>query len=126
MNIIKILGVISITSFVFLSSGALYAMEETQSEEHMVEAGEKKAEDMDMEKSVHETVKTKAHMKYQAALKKAESTYKRALSTAVKNKNPKKSMMQAKNAFDKTKKDAEMMYQKEKEMGMKGASVKKK
>ncbi|MBI4272686.1 hypothetical protein HY621_02435 [Candidatus Uhrbacteria bacterium] len=120
----KLLGAISFLSLILLSSGSLYAMEASDSENHMPESVEEKAEDMNMEKSEHEAVKTKAHMKYQNAMKMAESEYKLTIMKAAKTKNPKKVMMQAKTILEKSKKSAEAMYQKEKGMGMKTAKKK--
>ena len=120
----KLLGAISLLSFIFLSSGNSFAMEAVDSENHMSESAEEKAEDMNMEKSEHEAVKTKAHIKYQNMIKMAESEYKRAIMKAAKTKNPKKAIMQAKTILEKSKKNAEALYQKEKGMGMKSAKKK--
>lgn len=81
-----------------------------------------KAADMGMADAEHKAIEMKAHQKYDATVKKAESEYASELKKSGKAKNPAAAISAAKKKLQKVKADADALYRKERDAGMKKAA----
>lgn len=112
---------LSIAAFVFVSLLSLTPVSADEMNMHEPEPQGMRAKDMGMTDAQHKAIEMKAHQKYDAAVKKAEKEYAAALKGASKTKKPAATISAAKKKLQKAKTDANAIYKKEKDAGMKKA-----
>ncbi len=115
----KISLFISLGVFAFILVSPVFAAEMGM---HEPEVQGTRAKDMGMTDAQHKAIEMKAHEKYAAAVKKAEGEYATTLKDVAKSKNPAAAISAAKKKLQKAKSDADAVYKKEKDAGMKKAT----